>query len=45
MWIPDERPIELVDIMRDTDIITPHVPDLHTHWLAIDGKRPNIPEN
>jgi hypothetical protein len=45
IWLEHETPVDLVKVITDTEIEPPLLPELHTHWLSIDGKRPNIPEN
>ena len=45
IWIIDEVPIQLTELMTNQQVIETNEPELNSHWLAIDGKRPNIPEN
>ncbi len=45
LWYLKDKEISLNDYIKDAYLSPPLDVSLHTHWLAIRGRRPNIPEN
>jgi transcription initiation factor TFIID subunit 6 len=45
LWVVEDPEVNLVDYIANEGLLPPKEPVLHTHWLAIQGRRPNIPEN
>lgn len=45
LWVVEDPEVNLVDYLTNETLNPPHEPVMHTHWLSIQGRRPNIPEN
>jgi hypothetical protein len=45
LWRPKQNIIDLEDYLSKPIVSCPMQVFPHFHWIAIDGKRPNIPEN
>mmetsp|Transcript_27252 Transcript_27252/g.48962 ORF Transcript_27252/g.48962 Transcript_27252/m.48962 type:complete len:395 (-) Transcript_27252:2406-3590(-) len=45
LWVVEDPEVNLVDYLQNEVLVPPKEPSLHTHWLSIQGRRPNIPEN
>lgn len=44
-WVLDDPIKDLGEVMEETEVETPMDVTLHSHWLLINGLRPDIPEN
>jgi len=44
-WVLDDPVLDLGEVLEKTEVEVPLDVTLHSHWLLINGLRPDIPEN